>query len=44
MTRTAYAQAGVDIDAGERAVALMRRHAQSLSGEFASIAAVPRSL
>ena len=41
MTRTAYAQAGVDVDAGERAVALMRRHARSLSGEFASIAAVP---
>ena len=40
MTRTAYAQAGVDVDAGERAVALMRGHA-SLSGEFASIAAVP---
>lgn len=41
MTRTAYAQAGVDVDAGERAVALMRRHTRSLSGEFASIAAVP---
>ena len=41
MTRTAYAQAGVDIDAGERAVALMREHARTLSGEFASIAAVP---
>jgi phosphoribosylformylglycinamidine cyclo-ligase len=41
MTRTAYAQAGVDVDAGERAVALMRRHARALSGEFASIAAVP---
>jgi phosphoribosylformylglycinamidine cyclo-ligase len=40
MTRTAYAQAGVDVDAGERAVAMMRGHA-SLSGEFASIAAVP---
>ncbi len=41
MTRTAYAQAGVDVDAGERAVALMREHARSLTGEFASIAAVP---
>jgi phosphoribosylformylglycinamidine cyclo-ligase len=41
MMRTAYAQAGVDVDAGERAVALMREHARSLSGEFASIAAVP---
>jgi phosphoribosylformylglycinamidine cyclo-ligase len=41
MTRTAYAQAGVDVDAGERAAALMRRRARSLSGEFASIAAVP---
>ena len=41
MMRTAYAQAGVDVDAGERAVALMREHALSLSGEFASIAAVP---
>jgi phosphoribosylformylglycinamidine cyclo-ligase len=41
MTRTAYAQAGVDVDAGERAVGLMRGHARSLSGEFASIAAVP---
>lgn len=41
MTRTAYAQAGVDVEAGERAVALMRRHARSLRGEFASIAAVP---
>lgn len=40
MTRTAYARAGVDVDAGERAVSLMRGHA-SLSGEFASIAAVP---
>jgi phosphoribosylformylglycinamidine cyclo-ligase len=41
MTRAAYAQAGVDVDAGERAVALMRRNARSLSGEFASITAVP---
>jgi phosphoribosylformylglycinamidine cyclo-ligase len=41
MTRTAYAQAGVDVDAGERAVALVREHARSLTGEFASIAAVP---
>jgi phosphoribosylformylglycinamidine cyclo-ligase len=41
MTRTAYAQAGVDVDAGERAVALMREHARSMTGEFASIAAVP---
>jgi phosphoribosylformylglycinamidine cyclo-ligase len=41
MTRTAYAQAGVDVDAGERAVALMRERATRLSGEFASIAAVP---
>ncbi|MEO8626271.1 MAG: phosphoribosylformylglycinamidine cyclo-ligase [Candidatus Limnocylindrales bacterium] len=44
MTRTAYAQAGVDVDAGERAVALMRAHAQSLSGEFASISAVPAGM
>jgi phosphoribosylformylglycinamidine cyclo-ligase len=43
MTRTAYAQAGVDVDAGERAVALMRGHAR-LSGEFASIAAVPSAM
>lgn len=41
MTRTAYTQAGVDVEAGERAVALMRGHARSLSGEFASITAVP---
>ena len=41
MTRAAYAHAGVDVDAGERAVALMRRSTRSLSGEFASIAAVP---
>ncbi|MEP7378706.1 MAG: phosphoribosylformylglycinamidine cyclo-ligase [Chloroflexota bacterium] len=44
MTRTAYAQAGVDVDAGERAVALMREHARSLSGEFASISAVPAGM
>jgi phosphoribosylformylglycinamidine cyclo-ligase len=44
MTRTAYAQAGVDVDAGERAVELMRSHARSLSGEFASVAAVPRGM
>ncbi|HUP83180.1 MAG TPA: phosphoribosylformylglycinamidine cyclo-ligase [Candidatus Limnocylindria bacterium] len=41
MTRTAYAQAGVDVDAGERAVALIRSRAAKMSGEFASIAAVP---
>jgi phosphoribosylformylglycinamidine cyclo-ligase len=41
MIRTAYAHAGVDVAAGERAVALMREHAPTLSGEFASIAAVP---
>ena len=41
MSRTAYARAGVDVDAGERAVALMRRSAGTLSGEFASIASVP---
>jgi phosphoribosylformylglycinamidine cyclo-ligase len=41
MIRTAYAQAGVDVDAGERAVELMRSHARSLSGEFASVSAVP---
>lgn len=41
MTRAAYAQAGVDVDAGERAVALIRGQARSLSGEFASITGVP---
>lgn len=44
MTRTAYARAGVDVDAGERAVALLRAHARTLSGEFASIAAVPAGM
>ena len=41
MTRTSYAQAGVDVEAGERAVSLLRERASRLSGEFASIAPVP---
>lgn len=40
-SRTTYADAGVDVAAGERAVELMRQSARRLTGEFASIAPVP---
>ena len=36
-SRTAYAAAGVDIDAGERAVSLMRGHVESTRGDSASL-------
>jgi phosphoribosylformylglycinamidine cyclo-ligase len=39
--RSSYAEAGVDVEAAERAVSLLRERAPRLSGEFASIAPVP---
>jgi phosphoribosylformylglycinamidine cyclo-ligase len=42
--RTAYAQAGVDVEAGERAVELIRAGAARLAGEFASILALPEGM
>ncbi len=39
--RTAYAQAGVDVEAGELAVELIRAGATRLAGEFASICPIP---
>jgi phosphoribosylformylglycinamidine cyclo-ligase len=44
MPRTSYAEAGVDVEAGERAVELMRQRASGLSGEFASIVPVPLAM
>jgi phosphoribosylformylglycinamidine cyclo-ligase len=47
MARTAYAQAGVDVGAGELAVELMRSHLASagqLAGEFGSLIDVPEGM
>jgi len=42
--RTAYAQAGVDVAAGERAVELIRAGAARLAGEFASVLELPAGM
>src|SRR3954466_14000835 len=47
MTRSAYADAGVDVAAGEAAVELFRRHlaeAGHLAGEFGSLIEIPAGM